>query len=80
MLPCRWVPTCVCCSNPLCCLRPVLRSPPLPLHAPPRRAPLLLARLKAGCADPEAMEGCFSDSFQPWRLGWNSAHVYHDPA
>jgi hypothetical protein len=32
----------------------------------------------AGCADPENMEGCFSDSFQPWRLGWNSAHVYHN--
>jgi hypothetical protein len=32
----------------------------------------------AGCADPENMSGCFSDSFQPWRLGWNKAHVYHN--
>ena len=32
----------------------------------------------AGCADPEGMEGCFSDSFQPWRLGWNKDHVYHN--
>ena len=32
----------------------------------------------AGCADPEGMEGCFSDSFQPWRSGWRKPYVYHN--
>jgi hypothetical protein len=35
--------------------------------------------MAAGCADPENMIGCFSDSYQPWRVGVNSGHVYHDP-